>query len=292
MAEASPKRRLAVTSSSSGGSLASHGALLDAIAASPDDDGPWSVFADLLQTTDHPRGELISVMMERERRPVGAATRGAAQPVRRACGRAAAGVVGSRGRGGMAARVRERAALDSPAQLGEVQRDLSLRFVDGRHARDRAGALGRVAHRAGGVWMPWRRVLRIEVRAATDDALEVAPILACAPGLETLRVAFAADAPGTVSCDEARGPQLQRLVLVNAGEVPALDDVELPRLESCGCSVIRCHRRTCARAWAGAGSSGSSSPRRKTKPSNRSPTDRFCDRADLGPEQTRPRRRW
>jgi uncharacterized protein (TIGR02996 family) len=43
--------------------------LLEVIAANPDDPAAWAVYADLLQTEGHPRGDLVSLMLEREARP-------------------------------------------------------------------------------------------------------------------------------------------------------------------------------------------------------------------------------
>src|SRR5688572_2104752 len=71
MIESSRKRRRAEASLRVGSTvpLDVQLPLLDAIAANPADPEPWAVYADLLQTAGHPRGELVSLMMERERRP-------------------------------------------------------------------------------------------------------------------------------------------------------------------------------------------------------------------------------
>ena len=43
--------------------------LLAALAESPDDVASWSVYGDFLQAQSDPRGELISLMLERARQP-------------------------------------------------------------------------------------------------------------------------------------------------------------------------------------------------------------------------------
>ena len=198
--------------------------LLDAIAATPDDPAPWAVYADLLQTQEHPRGELISLMMERERQPSARLL----ELQRKQLGLHAPAllptaladvVVGWRR--GFVSEIR----LDAAAQLATVRSDVSLRFVESATlAIDvEQWAQWHVALRLAR--MPWRH-LRIELINGEDE-LEVAPILACAPGLLTLRI----DAGCTLIWDGARGEALERLVLLNAGEVGSLDEAVLPRLE-------------------------------------------------------------
>ena len=230
MVEAARKRRNAESSplrSSAVRGLDLQAPLLDAIAASPDDPAPWSVYADLLQTADHPRGELISVMMERERQPsvrlLDAQRRQLTQHSAALLPTELAHELAVAWRRGFVSELR----LDAPEQLADVQRDLSLRFVEAatlaidleRWTEWRAAL---VAAR-----MPWRR-LRIELANASTE-LDVAPMLACAPALETLRIS--SDAAVALRWDDASGAKLELLVLVNAGEVASLDDAELPRLE-------------------------------------------------------------
>ncbi len=227
MVEAARRRRLAASSARSSavtGSLEAHAPLLDAIAASPNDVAPWAVYADLLQTEGHPRGELISLMLERERRP---STR-LLDAQRRQLGLHATvllpaglehAVVGWRR--GFASELR----ITAPEQLAPAIADRALRFVEAATLviDTEQWAAWRAALIAAK--LPWRR-LRVEVTGAELDA---APLLACCPALETLRIAFPPDG-GTVTWGAAQCEQLQLLVLVNAGEVESLDDVELPVL--------------------------------------------------------------
>jgi uncharacterized protein (TIGR02996 family) len=202
-----------------------HAPLLDAIAAAPDDPAPWAVYADLLQTQDHPRGELISLMMERERRP--SARLLEAQRKQLAVHAPALLpstlseiVVGWRR--GFVNEIR----VAAPEQLATVRSEVSLRFVETATLAIDVDQWAEWRAALSIARMPWRRV-RVELINGEDE-LEVAPILACAPALQTLHI----DAGGTLlTWDDARGETLEQLVLVNAGEVSSLDDAELPRLE-------------------------------------------------------------
>src|SRR5688572_14154107 len=68
MLETSGKRRFAAASKWAGSNEVGM-PLLEVISASPDDPGTWAVYADLLQTEGHPRGDLVSLMLEREAHP-------------------------------------------------------------------------------------------------------------------------------------------------------------------------------------------------------------------------------
>ena len=219
------KRRFAETAvrSSSGIALDAHLPLLEAIAASPSDPAPWSVYADLLQTMGHPRGELISLMMERERRPSARLfeLQRKHQHVHASTLLPVVSDVAVAWRRGFVSEVR----IATPEQLVGVQKDLSLRFVESATLAIDAESWDEWQTALATTRMPWRR-MRVEL---ADEAFELAPILACAPALETLRVVFP-DSAGELSWDGARSP-LRKLVLVNVGEVGTLDDADLPHLE-------------------------------------------------------------
>lgn len=200
--------------------LAAHQPLLEAIAANPADPAPWTVYADLLQTADHPRGELISLMMERERRPSAKLLDAQRIQLRtHAAGLApvkldAEAVVGWRR--GFANELR----LEQPEQLAEIAGDESLRFVESVTLVIDDWAEWRMALFAARM-KSWRRV-RIE----SEEMIEAAPVFACAPNVQYLRI---------VGCEqrweETQAPCLEQLVLQNVGEVGSLDDAELPVLE-------------------------------------------------------------
>ncbi len=202
-----------------------HAPLLDAIAATPDDPAPWAVYADLLQTQEHPRGELISLMMERERRPSARLL----EAQRKQLGLHAPALLPSAlpeiavgWRRGFVSEIR----LAAPEQLATVRSEVSLRFVEAATLAIDIEHWSQWREALTIARMPWRR-LRVELTNGEDE-LEVAPILACAPALQTLRI----DAGGrALTWDDARGEALEQLVLLNAGEVSSLDDAELPRLE-------------------------------------------------------------
>lgn len=193
--------------------------LIDAIAANPDDPAAWAVYADLLQTAGHPRGDLISLMLEREARP----SPRLFDAQRRLWGMhgAALGepdfVVAWRR--GFASEVR----LAAPAQLAACA---SLRFVEAATLviadASEGGTVDAWAAALAGAKLPWRR-LRLEVSCAQ---LELAPILAAVPALESLHVTGAA----ALAWAGARGERLTRIAFVDAGEVATLDAAALPRL--------------------------------------------------------------
>jgi hypothetical protein len=102
---------------------------------------------------------------------------------------------------------------------------VSLRFVEGATLVIDLKAWDAWRGALADLRLPWRR-LRLEVSG--NATLEIAPILASVPALRMLRVTFSGN--GSVDWEDARAEQLELLVLANAGEVPSLDDAELPKL--------------------------------------------------------------
>ena len=201
--------------------LANHAPLLDAIAASPEDPAPWTVYADLLQTADYPRGELISLMMERERKPSAKLLDAQRMQVRSHAAALAPetlDVAVVRWRRGFASELR----LDAPEQLAEIAGDASLGSSScSSDARDRR--LGGLAH---GVVRHAHEVVAAHARRERDrDRCGAAVRVRAEP--RRLRIVG-----GEVSWDETQAPCLRQLVLVDADEVGSLDDAELPELET------------------------------------------------------------
>ena len=220
MVAALPRRRIAVTARRRPIAVDLHEPLLDAIAAAaPGDVAPWTVYADLLQTEEHPRGELMSLMLERERRPSVKLL-----DLERRQLAAHASVVMPRAldarhvvawRRGFASELR----LDAPEQLAVVAADPSLRFVE-------AATLVLADNKSwkkplASARMPWRR-LRIESETRT---LKLAPIVAACPAVERLEIAG-----NKLDWSDVRAEHLTTLVLTGRRELGSLDDVHLPRL--------------------------------------------------------------
>src|SRR5262249_19155080 len=88
-------------------------------------------------------------------------------------------------------------------------------------------------------WAAWRAALASarlawrQVVVEVTGKLELAPVLACCPAVEVLRVLFVGDpaGPGDLDWDGVRAEQLRLLWLANCGDVGSLDRAELPRLE-------------------------------------------------------------
>ncbi|MEO8698479.1 MAG: hypothetical protein ABI867_00515 [Kofleriaceae bacterium] len=108
--------------------LTSNLRLLDTLAENLDDLGPWSVYGDLLQTEADPRGELITLMLERERQP----SRRLLELQRRYLDKHAPELLPARDATsltwwrGFVAELR----IDAPDQLATAVADPALRFVD------------------------------------------------------------------------------------------------------------------------------------------------------------------
>jgi uncharacterized protein (TIGR02996 family) len=224
-----PRRRLAVIAAPVAPDVDKHAPLLDAIAANPEDDAAWAVYADLLESEGHPRGELMSVMIERERMPTSrlfetqrrqlATNAAVLQPKELP----PAAVVGWRR--GFASELR----LEAPEQLAMAERDRSLQFV--LHATLAIDVATWSAWHAAlrAAKAPWRHV-RLELRGDAACKIQVAALFACCSQVESLRVVIPFDAPFRVDFTDARALLLAQLVLQNAGEIPSLDDADLPSL--------------------------------------------------------------
>lgn len=193
-------------------------ALLEAIAASPDDRGAWDVYADLLQTEGHPRGDLVSLMLEREATPSARLF----EAERRHLGLHGAALAPPAGaetvvawRRGFPSELR----LDASAQLSPCAQ-AAFAFVEAVTLVVGDWAPWAVA--LAGMRLPWRRV-----RLEATGAIALAPLLAACPGLAQLRIVGAP----ALDWRGARSETLWRLVLADAGEVDTLDNAALPNLD-------------------------------------------------------------
>ena len=200
--------------------------LLATLDESPEDLASWSVYGDLLQAQSDPRGELISLMVERARQPSSRLF----DAQRRFLAKHAAALVpagietaGVVWRHGFVAELR----IDAADQLA-VLAEPALRFVDsvtlainGDHWLEWRAALG------ARQW-PWRH-LTIEL-VNPPDPLELQVVFASCPAVTAARFELPDDDAATLAWDGAVAPALRRLVLVNAGHVAAFSRVELPAL--------------------------------------------------------------
>jgi len=198
--------------------------LLATLADSPDDVASWSVYADLLQSQSEPRGELISMMLQRARQP----SLRLFDAQRRYLASHAAALVPDHEpemvwRHGFVAELR----IDEPEGLAALA-EPALRFVDTvTLAIDSERWLEWREGLAGRRW-PWRHLI---VELANPPAeLELQVLFACCPALETARIHPPEDDAPELVWQGVCAPALRRLVLVNAGRVEAFDRVELPAL--------------------------------------------------------------
>jgi uncharacterized protein (TIGR02996 family) len=200
--------------------------LLAALAESPDDVASWSVYGDFLQARSDPRGELISLMVQREQHP----SPRLFDAQRRLLAKHAAALVpegistaGVVWRHGFVAELR----IDAPDQLA-ILAEPALRFVDSvTLAID------------GEQWLDWReglaghhfawREVTVEL-VNPPDQLELAVLFASCPAVTRARFQLPDDDAATLAWDGVVAHALRRLVLVNAGHVAAFPGVELPAL--------------------------------------------------------------
>jgi uncharacterized protein (TIGR02996 family) len=200
--------------------------LLSALAETPDDVASWSVYGDFLQAQSDPRGELISLMLQREQHP----SPRLFDAQRRLLAKHAAALVpagfepaGVVWRHGFVAELR----IEAPDQLALLA-EPTLRFVESvTLAIDGDAWLewrDRLAHQR---WA-WRR-LTLEL-VNPPDSLELAVVFGSCPAVTVARIQLPDDDAATLAWDGVVAPALRRLVLVNAGRVAAFARVELPAL--------------------------------------------------------------
>ena len=196
--------------------------LLAALAESPDDVASWSVYGDFLQAQSDPRGELISLMLQRAQHPSSRLFEAqrrllAKHPALVPPGLEAANVVW---RHGFVAELR----IEAPDQLAALA-EPAFRFVDSvTLAIDGEQWLEWRQALAARQW-PWRR-LTVELENPPEQ-LEVAVLFASCPAVTVARFQLPQNDAATLTWDGATAPALRRLVLVNAGRVAR---VQLPAL--------------------------------------------------------------
>ncbi|HET9988273.1 MAG TPA: hypothetical protein VFQ65_07130, partial [Kofleriaceae bacterium] len=169
--------------------------LLVTLADSPDDLASWSVYADLLQSRSEPRGELISMMLQRAQHP---SPRLFEAQRRYLASHAAALVPEALGdatrrvwRHGFVTELRIEQPEDL-AMLGEP----ALRFVDAVTLAIEGERWPEWQAACAGQRWPWRRLVVELVNPPEELALEA--IFACAPAVETARIQFSEDEAGAL----------------------------------------------------------------------------------------------
>src|SRR3569623_1513934 len=190
--------------------------LVAALAERPEDLASWSVYADALQARSDPRGELISLMLQRALHP----SPRLFDAQRRYLAQHAAKLVPEGidrtclpWRHGYVAELR----LTEPAALASLATAPALRFVDTvTLAIDGDAWPAWSAALATQRW-PWRRMtVALE---NPPEPLELRHLFGCAPGVEAARSQLPEDDAATLEWSCVTAPALRRLVLVNAGRV-------------------------------------------------------------------------
>ncbi|MGE3543080.1 MAG: hypothetical protein AB7L28_04090 [Kofleriaceae bacterium] len=202
--------------------------LIDGLLQDRADLSRWSVLGDLLQTEGDPRGELVSLMVARERHP----SKELFDAEHRYRQKYGAELVRELGldaerlawRRGFPSQVRA-TSIDT---LKAITRDPSMRFLD------------RVTlELEGNAWPRWLAILvkhplhcpeiALTLRRS-ESAIVLAPLLEAVPRLERLRVSFL-EGHGELDWVDACSNQLKQLALRNVDEVGSLEQADLSALE-------------------------------------------------------------
>jgi len=202
-----------------------------------DDIALWTVYGDLLQSEDDPRGALVMVMLERERAPsqklydaeLAYRTQHVKRLLPRALRRYANDVAWRRG-------FPVGIPVPSLGALSQLIGVPSLLFVEAARIVVSAEEWPDFIAALEGVQLPWRRV-RIEMLNGSedDDELELAPVLASFPMLEHLTLVCRPQERARLGFGDAAAPRLRVLVIDNASETVRLEEADFPVLEELRC---------------------------------------------------------
>ncbi|HEY6036284.1 MAG TPA: hypothetical protein VIV58_18535 [Kofleriaceae bacterium] len=193
--------------------------LVAALVEQRDDLASWSVYADALQARSDPRGELISLMLQRALHP----SPRLYDAQRRYLAQHAAKLIpegqdrsGLRWRHGYLAELR----LADPAALASLATEPALRFVETVALAIDGDAWPAWCTALATQRWPWRR-MTVEL-VNPPERFELRHLFGCAPGVEVARLELPDDDATTLVWDGVGAPALRRLVLVNAGRVDRL----------------------------------------------------------------------
>ncbi|MFT3695650.1 MAG: hypothetical protein QM831_21110 [Kofleriaceae bacterium] len=197
--------------------------LLETLANDPEDLASWSVYSDLLQTNSDPRGELLSLMLDRERQPNTRLFELQRRVLEKHREKLVPEILADQidslvWRRGFIHAVR----VNHPDMLAQIAAEPSLRLIAGGELVIANGTTEEWAMAIRAARLPWRH-LQIQFGDGGGDLLE--PWIAGFTQLESLRISRG----DGVDLRGVRAQHLARLAILSAGEV-TFGDAEMPRL--------------------------------------------------------------